>query len=285
MKTLLSLAIALCGASSCFAQDTATKPTSEVVAASEIEWQQLNPKRGDASPKAANIWGDRNGVEATGFLVKFMEGFSSPPHIHNVTYRGVVISGHVHNDDPDATEMWMPAGSFWTQPAGEVHITSARGRETVAYIEIEKGPYLVLPTDQAFDRGERPVNVDASNIVWLDGSNTTWVDHPANTKAEDGPHIAHLWGKPQDNQLNGSLVKLPAGFAGQITGSGSSFRAVVVGGQPNHRLADTAAKAMKPGSYFGSNSKVAHHVETSEGCTIYIRSNGKFNVAADKPKK
>ena len=59
-------------------------------------------------------------------------------------------------------------GSFWTQPKGEVHITAAKGTTNVAYIEIEEGPYLVLPTEEAFDSGERPINVDASNIVWID---------------------------------------------------------------------------------------------------------------------
>ena len=118
----------------------------EVRLASELQWEQLNPARGDASPQAADVWGNRkekliNQAVAdmlgtsmdetfdpgTGFLVKFVDGFESPPHIHNVSYRGVVISGKVHNDDPDAKEMWMPAGSYWTQPAGEVHITSAKG--------------------------------------------------------------------------------------------------------------------------------------------------------------
>ncbi|MEM9806584.1 MAG: DUF4437 domain-containing protein [Cyanobacteria bacterium P01_D01_bin.56] len=32
---------------------------SEVVAISEIEWSPLNPARGDASPRAADLWGDR----------------------------------------------------------------------------------------------------------------------------------------------------------------------------------------------------------------------------------
>ncbi|MEM6756041.1 MAG: DUF4437 domain-containing protein, partial [Planctomycetota bacterium] len=81
--------------------------TVEVIPASEVNWTALNPARGDESPKAATLWGDRGADEATGFLVEFVDGFSSPPHIHNVTYRGVVISGLVHNDDPDAATMWM----------------------------------------------------------------------------------------------------------------------------------------------------------------------------------
>ena len=138
---------------------------TDLVLASEVTWEQLNPARGDKSPKAGTLWGDRNGTGPTGFLVQFADGFSSPPHIHNVSYRGMVISGLIHNDDPGAADMWLPTGSFWTQPKGEVHITAAKGTTNVAYIEIEKGPYLVLPPEEAFDSGERPINVDASNIV------------------------------------------------------------------------------------------------------------------------
>jgi hypothetical protein len=140
---------------------------TQVVLKSEVAWTYLNPARGDKAPMAGTLWGDRSGTGPTGFLLKPKDGFESPPHIHNVSYRGVVISGVIHNDDPNAADMWMPAGSFWTQPKGEVHITAAKGTETLAYIEIEEGPYLVLPAEKAFDSGERPVNVDKSNIVWL----------------------------------------------------------------------------------------------------------------------
>ncbi|MGI9227203.1 MAG: DUF4437 domain-containing protein, partial [Gammaproteobacteria bacterium] len=141
---------------------------------SDVKWTPLNPARGKLGPKAGYLWGDRAGVGPSGFLVKFVDGFSSPPHIHNITYRGVVISGFVHNDDPNAEEAWMPTGSFWTQAAGEVHITAAKGSNNIAYIEIEKSPYLVLPTKEAFDSNEKSVNIEESNIVWQDASNTNW---------------------------------------------------------------------------------------------------------------
>ncbi len=56
-----------------------------ITLASDLQWQQLNPARGDQSPKAADLWGNRKDSGATGFLVEFVHGFSSPPHIHNVT--------------------------------------------------------------------------------------------------------------------------------------------------------------------------------------------------------
>ncbi len=200
--------------------------SQEVVLTSEVKWEQLNPARGDKSPQAGTLWGDRKGSVPTGFLAKFVDGFSSPPHIHNATYRAVVISGRIHNDDPDAADMWMPAGSFWTQPKGEVHITAAKGSTNVALVEIDKGPYLVLPTEEAFDSGERPVNVDASNIVW--------VDPPGMPASANGPKVAYLWGNLQDGQSNGTFVKLPAGFTGKIHSHGSTFRAVVIKGQPQY---------------------------------------------------
>ena len=48
-------------------------PTNKVILSSEIEWEKLNPARGNQSPQAGTIWGDRNGTEATGFLAKFQE--------------------------------------------------------------------------------------------------------------------------------------------------------------------------------------------------------------------
>ncbi len=100
---------------------------------------------------AADLWGDRTKDTATGMLVKFQKGFSSPPHIHNVTCRGVVIEGLMHNDDPAAEKMWMSSGSFWTQPAGESYITAAEGKNSLIYLEIDSGPYLVLSAEKAFD--------------------------------------------------------------------------------------------------------------------------------------
>lgn len=72
-------------------------PTAEgratVLPTDQVKWEPLNPARGDASPRAGTLWGDRKGRGPTGFLVRFKQGFASPPHIHNVTYRGVVIEG------------------------------------------------------------------------------------------------------------------------------------------------------------------------------------------------
>ena len=279
MKTkVTAMALTALGlANSAHAGGSQDDATLDVILTSEVNWEKLNPARGEKSPQAGTLWGDRHGTGPTGFLVKFVDGFSSPPHTHNVSYRGVVISGLIHNDDPNAAELWLPTGSFWTQPKGEVHITAAKGGTNVAYIEIEQGPYLVLPTKEAFDSGERPINIDASNIVWI--------DQPGIPTSADGPQVAFLWGDPQDNQLNGTFVKLPAGFAGKINSHGSTFRAVVIKGQPQYQApGETEVKSLEPGSYFSSQEASVHQLSSKAGeeSIIYVRTDGEYDVIPAK---
>ena len=208
INVVMAACLSLQAASDSIAQEPAAEPTSKVVLTSEVKWTPLNPLRGDKSPKAGTLWGDpdRKFPVATGFLVQFADGFSSPPHIHNATYRAVVISGLIHNDDPGAEDMWMPSGSFWTQPEGQVHITAAKGDYNLALVEIDMGPYLVLPPAEAFDSGERPVNIDASNIVWIEANKMG----PSLSAAK----TAYLWGKQQargySDTNHGRLLRNPS---------------------------------------------------------------------------
>jgi len=246
-------------------------PTNRVVLSSEIKWEKLNPARGDKSPQAGTVWGDRKGAVSTGFLAKFVDGFSSPPHIHNVTYRAVVIKGLIHNDDPKAENMWMSPGSFWTQPVGESHITSAKGDENMAYVEIDSGPYLVKPTSEAFESKEKPINVDKSNVMWLNSSKSNWVEK--NCKAE----ISFLWDSKNNDGLKGLFVKLPTGFKGKIHSDGTIFHAIVIQGNPIYHMPnDAKEKKLDPASYFGSKGKSIHAIDNiqKDECIIYIRTNG-----------
>jgi len=285
LVAVFAIAIAILSGTQVVSQSADPKPeaapTAEVLLRTDVKWGPLNPARGDQSPKAATLWGDRTGTGPSGFLVQFVDGFSSPPHIHNVTYRGMVISGLIHNDDPSAEDMWLPTGSFWTQPAGGVHITSADASNNLAYIEIEEGPYLVLPTDEAFDNGERPVNVDESNLVWLDASNIAWIDRPGTPASANGPKVAFLWGSPQDGQLNGTLIKLPIGFTGDLRSHGSAFRAVAIQGQLGYQLpGETDVATLEPGSYFGSEGETVHNVScvAGEECVVYLRVEGQYDL-------
>ncbi|MEL0636768.1 DUF4437 domain-containing protein [Marinomonas sp. TI.3.20] len=269
-----TLTLALMGVfSSAYAEDVQSH--SQVVTANEVNWGYLNPLRGDQSPGATDLWGDRTKDMETGMLVKFKKGFTSPPHIHNITYRAIVIEGLMHNDDPTAEEMWMPAGSFWTQPAGETHVTAAEGQDNMIYLEIDSGPYLVQPADEHFDNGEKPLNLAESNIVWLDKSDVKSI-HGKNAE------ISSLWGSNKVGKLGGSMVKLPAGYQGNIDVNAKEFRAVVIKGDVSYQSAETKQeKELTPGSYFGSTGKFEHGLSVSStGATIYIRTNGKYDITS-----
>jgi len=263
---LLALAMA-----ACTAPPADAPPQVLVRSLQEVTWEHLNPARGADSPGAATLWGDRQGRGPTGFLLRPADGFESPPHIHNVSYRGVVIRGLLHNDDPTAATMWMPAGSYWTQPAGEGHITAAQGEGSLAYIEIEDGPYLVRPLDQAFDNGERPVNIVPSNLVW---------------QGEGGYAFAALWADAQNAELRGSLLRIPAGHEVEIHSEGPSLRVVAMQGESTHQaVGSTAPTLLTPGSHFSSHGEVVHRLTSSAASesVYYLRAEGPMRLQALQP--
>lgn len=277
LRTTALLLTALQGLSSCSESETAPTATTEVVPFSAVEWEQLNPARGDQSPLAATLYGARDGSAATGFLLRPVDGFRSPPHIHNVSYRAVVIRGLLHNDDPSAASEWMPPGSFWTQPRGGVHVTAARGDDTLAYVEIDAGPYLVLPVDDEFSAPEAPINVDPSNVVWLEAADVA----PLVGRGLDGVRVAFLWGDPRGAAPGGAFVELPAGFDGFLNSYGDPFRAVVVEGRVDLYRAGAADPAyLEPGSYWGSTGESVHPIrcELATGCVLYVRTDGGFDL-------
>jgi hypothetical protein len=255
-------------------RDTIENPTNTVLLSSEIVWEKLNPARGDQSPQAGTIWGDRKGTVPTGFLAKFVDGFSSPAHIHNVTYRAVVIEGLVHNDDPDAENMWMSSGSFWTQVAGQSHITSAKGEVNIALVEIDHGPYLVKPISEAFYKAEKPINIDVSNVVWLNDNKTNWVK--PNSVAE----ISFLLGSDA-NELKSLFVKLPQDYKGKIESNGTVLHAVVIQGELAYKMPKSKdIKNLDTGSYFGATDKAVHNISnlSEKEVLLYVRTNGDIKV-------
>lgn len=273
---LLSFVAASCaGPVVNIAPDSIEEPNYTVVLLSEVDWEQLNPARGDNSPMAATLWGDRTGPGPSGFLIKFEDGFKSPPHIHTADYHGVVISGAVHNAEPDAEEVYLPPASFWTQPRGGVHITAAKGI-TLAYIEFE-GELDVLPAENAVDNETEAVVIHTSDI--------TWADQPGLQASPDGVKLVELWSDPENDRLSGTLMKLPAGSTDiPINRDGSTFHAVVIQGQSINQVSDnTHYKTLEPGSYFGSEGDSRHEISCEEGedCIIYLRREFKFNVAPE----
>ncbi|WP_339344285.1 DUF4437 domain-containing protein [uncultured Alcanivorax sp.] len=271
-------------ASAIYAESPQAQARLTVVLAEDVDWGYLNPARGELSPGAANLWGDRAVDTATGMLVRFNKGFQSPPHIHNITYRGIVIKGQMHNDDPDAQPMWMPATSFWTQPAGADHITAAAAADNLIYLEIDAGPYRVQPSSKAYDNGEHPLNVHADNLVWQDG------DELYSLQADD-VEAAQLW--QSDTGVNGALIRFPAGFSGFIKTQANEFRAVLITGEIDYRSAGaveavSSSSSLKAGSYIESSGTIEHevHNQTDDPVTLYVRTDGPYIVKGnDKTRR
>ncbi len=281
-KVLLIL-LAVTATSGCASTTTET-PTVEqqrsvqVILPGSVDYIPLNPARGDNSPQAGVLWGNIRKDQASGVLLKFADGFSSPPHIHNITYRGVVISGALHNDDPGAAKQWMGPGSFWTQPAGEAHITAARpGSGATAFLEILDGPYLVQPVEEQFDNGERPLNLQSSNIVWLNAGDVEMIS--ADVSWRPGPQIALLWRESGSGSLNGSLLKLPNNYSGQLYSNNGDLKSVVIQGDLAHTTVDqTETQVIGPGGYFASTKNLLHELTciSKTECTVYLRTDGKI---------
>ncbi len=255
------------------------KQSVTVTTPDQVSYQPLNPARGDASPQAGVLWGDITKDVPSGMLLKFAEGFSSPPHIHNITYRAIVIDGEIHNDDPDAANMWMGPGTFWTQPAGEVHITSARPDVGgTGFLEILEGPYLVQPGDKAFDNGERPLNLVAPNMVWMNADEMNWIQ---TGNSEQGAEATLLWGDLSDGELSGSMIKLPPGYKADLSTKGGDLKAVVIQGGVLHSVQSvTEQNDIGAGGFFASAEGMSHSIkcEAKSECLIYVRTEGSFLV-------
>lgn len=254
---------------------SAAPSSARVLPIDDVEWGHLNPARGDASPRAATLWGDRNAAGPAGFVVRFADGFASPPHVHNVAYRGVVLKGLVHNDDPQANALWMPPGSYWTQPLGATHVTAASGGDTLAYVEIDQGPYLVHPVSEATATGQHPVNVHADNVVWIGFGELGWGE--ARESAIDAKgEVAFLWGESNRDEPRGLFLRLSPGAAMVLGKTGAAFHLVVVEG----RAAYGSAPALAPGSYVRSHGGRAQvSCRDDLACIFYVRTEGRFQAA------
>ncbi len=244
----------------------------EIIAPNEVGYIPLNPARGDAAPQAGVLWGDIRSDTASGTLLRFADGFSSPPHIHNITYRAVVIEGQLHNAAPDAAMNWMGAGSFWIQGAGEDHITAAKpGSSALAFLEIETGPYLVEPSSEAFRPPDASINLKSSDIEWSSIADEKWITpNSAGTAVE----FADLWGDASPEASRGRFIRLADDASVQLSFAASDLRAVIVKGTIEQQVPGVSNPAsIGPGGFFRTNAAIDNLVTCqTEECVLYLRT-------------
>ena len=128
--------------------------------------------------------------------------------------------------------------------------------------------------DDAFQTAEVPINIDASNLVWCD-----FGDPSSEAK------LAYLWGTPEKENLNGTLLKVPRGTSVVVSSRNADFRAIVIQGQPDYRKPDTGETlTLEPGSFFMANAAAKHRVTADDqsDLILYIRSNGNFELPSKK---
>lgn len=102
---------------------------------------------------------------------------------------------------------------------------------------------------------------------------------PADQNPETGPKITSLRGNPEQGEISGTLLKIPADFTGEIRSDSTEFRAVVIEGSPQLQLAGaTASIELITGSYFGTAKGATHQLASEKPSILYIRSSGRFEL-------
>ena len=82
----------------------------------------IGKQSGVGTLRAAPGHGDlKSGAHGT--IIKMPAGFVSRIHSHTGEYWAVVISGVGVNGVPGSVDVPLPAGSYWSQKGGELHIT------------------------------------------------------------------------------------------------------------------------------------------------------------------
>jgi hypothetical protein len=95
-------------------------------------------------PAFVPLWGDVN-KGASGFLLRVPAQFPGFPHTHTAGYRTIVLRGVVRNGPEIELAPDLPAGSFFSQAAGEVHTTSCRSAQPCLSLVMFDGPFDVKP--------------------------------------------------------------------------------------------------------------------------------------------
>ena len=93
--------------------------------------------------------------------------------------------------------------------------------------------------------------------------------------------VALLWGDLREESLNGSFVRLSAGYSGSLSNLSGMLRSVVVRGDLEHSVPDaTETSVIGPGGFFESSAGLDHRVScrADVACVIYVRTRGKFRI-------
>lgn len=118
---------------------------SQLLAAQELDWR---PLPGIAGAEQAPLVGDPfEGAHRAYF--RYPVGLASPLHAHTYGDRGVVVSGTLSLAVEGAPAKRLPAGSFFSIPAGVPHVTRVEGSEPCVFFMEREGPFDVVLVETA----------------------------------------------------------------------------------------------------------------------------------------
>ena len=240
---------------------------------------------------AGTLWGGRDRSGPTGFLLRPADGFESPPHIHNVAYRG--------GGDPRPPPQRRP-GRRVDVDAGGVVLDAAGGRGAHHSRERRATPWPTSRSTRGRSASSRSRR--RSTTARETGQRRRVEPRLAGThrppagsspaKASASAHgleLAFLWGDPRQDR-SAERDPHPASGRGpaELRSRGPILHAVVVQGRPEHRVAgETDGESLEPGSYVRSKGETVHQLfcEKEQRCILYVRTKGRFDVAAQPERR
>ncbi len=93
-----------------------------MVTPDQVDYQPLNPARGDASPQAGTLWGDLDDGGLSASFVKLPAGHTSDLSVESDRLRAVIVDGAlIHSVAGLETQSELGAGGFFESDAGVPH--------------------------------------------------------------------------------------------------------------------------------------------------------------------
>jgi len=137
MKTALSLTALATALSLTAVAAPAAKPERHVKQA-DVTWAQPYGPKG---PSFGFVEGAFNDKHPASFFIKMTAGGDSGWHFHDEEYSAVVIQGSfTEQQTGDSSETTLPSGSYFTQPAKQVHRNGClKGTDCLIYVHFDAG--------------------------------------------------------------------------------------------------------------------------------------------------
>jgi len=252
----------------------AATPSGTILPAQDLPWRQDTAGHPE---QTARLWGDR-GSGAAGVLVKVPGGWRSGARAYTSVQHVVLISGRwthaIGGHGAAGNEVLLP-GSYWLEPAGEVHEDRCeQGSECIVLVYAPDRVAAIAPVPG----GQPAANTRQVGVpVVLPASELKWV-----SQSPDVPlRLAALWSRRDEGHF-GELVRMPSGFDSGRHAHTGNYYGVLVSGTWVHVEENGAGadQELGPGSYVMQPGRGMHTDRCKQGtdCILFIYQDEKGDV-------